>query len=350
MKIKKKFCICIVLLFLAPLHIIEANDRISDLIIAGDHKDISSPLGDPYTLTPPWDTNEKDDDFFGAGDGQHVSVWNVDDYKGWVSITTSASNGKTLGIAYFGHLSKWQCPYTGLYKINYYYSYEGLSWVSQYDVTCGNAAYIHCNFNDKENVYQVFGKSGSHSLFFKDNRTLAIQEHAEKGEEYWIGAYCVLFGHAETYSHHPVQGQIESTGSLKRITLELINEPPTRPTRPDGITSGKIGKPCTYTTKATDPNGHEIRYGWDWNGDMTVDKWTDYFDSGLKIECNHSWEKKGDYTIRVIAKDECGLQSEWSDPLTINITKNKAVIIHPLFQMLLELLQYKFPRFIPSLS
>lgn len=350
MKITKKFCICIVLLFLVPLNVTVANDEISGITVAGDNKGVSGSLRDPYILTPPWDIYEQDDDFFGDGDGQYVSEWNVDNYEGWVSITTSASNGKTLGTSYFGHLSKWQCPYTGLYKISYYYSYEGSSWVAQYDVTCGNAAYIHCNFNDKENAYQVFGKSGSHSLFFKDNRTLTIQEHAEKGEEYWIGAYCVLFGHAETYSHHPVQGQIESTGSLKRITLELINEPPTMPTRPDGVTLGKIGKPCAYTTKATDPNGHKIRYGWDWNGDMTVDEWTGYFDSGSEVECNHSWEEKGDYAIRVIAKDECGLQSDWSDPLVVAMPKNKMFDMDTLFQQFLELIMDRLPRFIPLLS
>lgn len=350
MKIRRKFCICIVLLFLVPLNVTVANDEISDITVADDDKGVSGSLGDPYILTPPWNIYEQDDDFFGAGDGQHVSEWNIDDYEGWVSITTSASNGKTLGISYFGHLSKWQCPYTGLYKINYYYYYEGSSWITQYDVTCGNAAYIHCNFNDKEHIFQVFGKSGSHSLFFKDNRTLTIQEHAEKGEDYWIGAYFVLFGHAETYSHYPVGGQIESTGSLKRITLELINEPPTIPNRPDGVASGKIGKPYTYITTATDPNGHKIRYGWDWDGDEIVDEWTSYFDPETKIQSEHIWKVRGEFRVQVKAEDEEGLQSDWSDSLVVAMPKNKESIIHPLFQLFLQFLKDRFPGLISSLS
>ncbi|GEM_PF-3718718 len=344
MKITKKFCICVVLLFLVPLNVTVADDEISEIIVAGDDEDVSNYLGDPYILTPPWDTYEADDDFFGAGDGQHISEWNVDNYEGWVGITTSASNGKTLGIAYFGHLSKWHCSYTGLYKISYYYSYEGSSWVTQYDVTCGNTAYIHCNFNDKEHAYQVFGKSGTHSLLFKDSRTWTIQEHAEKGKDYWVGAYCALFGHAESYSHYKVGGQIESTGSLKRITLELINEPPTTPTRPDGATSGKTGNPYTYTTMATDPNGHKIRYGWDWDGDKIVDEWTSYFDPDMEIQSEHIWDEKGEFQVRVKAEDEKGLQSDWSDPLAVTMPKNKEFAIHPLFQMFLEFLQDRFPE------
>lgn len=343
MKKTKKICIFVILFFLVPLNVTVQGDNVNETNMAGDDKDIRDNLGYLYILYPPWDTYETDDDFFGSGDGQHISEWNVNNQEGWVAISTSASNGKALGIAYFGHLSKWYCPYTGMYKISYYYSYEGSSWLTQYDVPCGNTAYIHCNFDDKEHAYQIFGKSGTHSLLFKDSRTWVIQEHAEKGKYYWVGAYCVLFGHTESYSHANVRGQIESTGKLNRITLELINEPPTTPIRPAGSTSGKLGDSYTYRTMATDLNGHKIRYGWDWNGDNIVDEWTTYFDSEVEIQSEHIWTEKGEFQIRVKAEDEEGLQSEWSDPLVIIMTKNKECVRSSLFQIFLEFLQYMSP-------
>jgi len=344
MKITKKVFMCVLILFLTLLNNIVYGNEISKTDMAGDDKHTRDYLINPYILSPPWIIYETNDDFFGSGDGQYISEWNVDNYQGWIAISTSASNGKALGSTYFGHLSKWPCIYTGVYKISYYYSYEGSSWINQYDVPCGNTAYIHCNFNGSEHAYKIFGESGTHSLIFKDSRIWTIQEYAEKGKQYWIGAYCVLFGHAESYSHSNVGGQIESTGKLNRITLELINEPPNIPTRPIGTTSGKIGYTYIYSTTATEPNGHKIRYGWDWNGDEIVDEWTSYFEPGIKIQTKHIWDDIGEYQIRVKAEDEEGLLGEWSNPLVISMVKNKEFALYSLFQIFLEFLKYSCPR------
>jgi len=49
---------------------------------------------------------------------------------------------------------------------------------------------------------------------------------------------------------------------------------------------------------------------------------------------------KGDYEIHVKAKDEYDAESEWSDPLSISMPKNKA--INP-FLLFLERLIERFP-------
>jgi hypothetical protein len=41
------------------------------------------------------------------------------------------------------------------------------------------------------------------------------------------------------------------------------------------------------------------------------------------VETSYIWTDKGDYEIRVKAKDEHGVQSEWSDPLPISMAKIK---------------------------
>ena len=57
-------------------------------------------------------------------------------------------------------------------------------------------------------------------------------------------------------------------------------------------------------------------------------------------EVNHTWDEKGEYEIRVKAKDEHDAESEWSDPLPITMPKNK--VVNP-FLLFLERLIERFP-------
>ena len=112
------------------------------------------------------------------------------------------------------------------------------------------------------------------------------------------------------------------------------NNPPNKPSKPDGSTSGKVGTSYSYSTSTTDPDGDNIRYGWDWDGDGIVDEWTSFYESGETITTLHTWTKKGAYNVRVKAQDEDGLESEWSDPLSVTMPKNKELAIPPLLRFL----------------
>ena len=48
----------------------------------------------------------------------------------------------------------------------------------------------------------------------------------------------------------------------------------------------------------------------DW-GDGTKEDWIGPYKSGLEIIINHSWNRKGNFTIRVKVKDEYNLESDW---------------------------------------
>jgi Peptidase family C25/PKD domain len=91
-----------------------------------------------------------------------------------------------------------------------------------------------------------------------------------------------------------------------------------------GQSSGKTGVEYTYNASTTDPNGDQIYYLFDW-GDGSNSEWIGPIDSGETANAPHIWEEKGNYEIKVKAKDEYGLESEWSDPLPINMPKNKAI-------------------------
>jgi hypothetical protein len=127
-------------------------------------------------------------------------------------------------------------------------------------------------------------------------------------------------------------------------TQQQQNVPPNKPNKPSGTSSGKIKTVYTYTTNTTDPNGDQVYYMWDW-GDGSQSSWLGPYNSGVTISTTHKWTVKGQYSIKVKAKDTSGAESPWSDPLPITMpySYNK-----PMLQFL-ELLFERFPHAFPLL-
>jgi hypothetical protein len=96
------------------------------------------------------------------------------------------------------------------------------------------------------------------------------------------------------------------------------NQSPEKPNTPDGATSGEVGMTYYYATQTIDPEGDQIYYLFDW-GDDTDSSWLGPYDSGATAEGSHTWTDQGMYEIKVIAKDDNGGYSEWSDPLPVII-------------------------------
>jgi len=121
---------------------------------------------------------------------------------------------------------------------------------------------------------------------------------------------------------------------------EIIHYPET-PDKPTGSASGKVGEAYTYCTTTTDPDGDQVYYFWDW-GDGTDSGWLGPYDSGVELCTNHSWDQRGVYEIRVKAKDTSGLESPWSDPLSVSMPKSK-YMLRPTFANFLEKHPHPFP-------
>jgi len=119
---------------------------------------------------------------------------------------------------------------------------------------------------------------------------------------------------------------------------EPENEPPEKPSKPSGPTSGKAGTSYSYSSSTTDPDGDQVWYKWDWGNETSG--WNGPYDSGDTVTASHIWEEKGDYNIKVKAKDVHGEESPWSDPLPITMPKTKA--INP-FLLFLERLMERYP-------
>jgi len=112
--------------------------------------------------------------------------------------------------------------------------------------------------------------------------------------------------------------------SLEMIATSYPSpDSPLKPDTPNGETNGQIGQSYDYTTKAIDPNGDQIKYGWDWDGDLIPDEWTGWYDSDVTITTSHTWTQQGNYDIRVKARDTSGLESEWSYPLPVSMPVNQ---------------------------
>ena len=118
-----------------------------------------------------------------------------------------------------------------------------------------------------------------------------------------------------------------------------------KPDKPSGEIYGTTGEEYEYSTKINHPQGLDIQYGWDWNNDKVADEWTDFYPSGQTICTNHVWQYDGSYLVRVKARDNNSMESQWSDPLTVSMPKiknnfileiiNKNVVINKLIKIII---------------
>lgn len=116
--------------------------------------------------------------------------------------------------------------------------------------------------------------------------------------------------------------------------FEILNNPPSKPNI-DGQLSGKAGTDYYYNISGDDPDGNDIWVLIEW-GDGTNTSWLGPYVRSYKFNESHTWKEKDSYTVRAIARDEFGAESQWGT-LNITIPKNKAFTFNfNLFKWLLE--------------
>jgi hypothetical protein len=112
----------------------------------------------------------------------------------------------------------------------------------------------------------------------------------------------------------------ESTiGPIWNFTT-MTNDPPDTPGQPSGPTEGFAGENLVYSARTSDPNGHQIYYWFDWgNGENSG--WLGLYQSNETVSESYAWPESGEYEIRVKAKDIYDAESNWSEPLIVNISE-----------------------------
>ncbi len=81
----------------------------------------------------------------------------------------------------------------------------------------------------------------------------------------------------------------------------------------------------------------------DWD-DTSNSSWIGPYNSGEQVNSSHSWTRKGNFNVKVKAKDIYGHQSDWSDPLSVTMPTDKIINIlffrflqgHPFLTKILE--------------
>jgi hypothetical protein len=114
---------------------------------------------------------------------------------------------------------------------------------------------------------------------------------------------------------------------------DLCDHAPNQPSKPTGVISGRTGISYNYTSVATDPDSDRLYYWFDW-GDDSNSGWLGPYRSGRNCTASHSWSSKGDYVIMVKVKDQHGIESDWSDPLSISMPKSKLYMKIPFLNFL----------------
>ncbi|KYK29630.1 hypothetical protein AYK20_05150 [Thermoplasmatales archaeon SG8-52-1] len=105
--------------------------------------------------------------------------------------------------------------------------------------------------------------------------------------------------------------------------LEPIDDNPPDTPIIDGPVKGTIKTDYTFTAVTSDIDGDNISYYFNW-GDSSNSGWTDYVPSGTIVNLSHSWEKSGTYTIKVKAKDDYDMESEWGE-LKVTMPRDKTI-------------------------
>jgi len=124
-----------------------------------------------------------------------------------------------------------------------------------------------------------------------------------------------------------------------------LNQQPFQPERPSGVASGKSGTEYVFSSRTIDPFSLDLYYLWDW-GDGTISEWSGPYHSGETCSASHIWSNRGNYEIKVKAKNIDNAESDWSDPLPITMPYTMK---NPLQQFLAWLFQW-FPYAFPLLQ
>jgi parallel beta-helix repeat protein len=102
-------------------------------------------------------------------------------------------------------------------------------------------------------------------------------------------------------------------------TFSILNLQPMAP-QISGPSQGGNGIPFNFTVVATDPQGKQIYYKFDW-GDGNFSDWLGPIDSSVLFKTSYAWATDGNYSIRVKAMNIDGDESNWSVVHQISIAE-----------------------------
>ena len=265
---------------------------------------------------------------FEEGEGDLPTGWNHDTVMNseiyhWDN-TNFHSGEKSIGVSKISQNGWYDWSTTDLiavdlvnmkYIISVYYTYSDLPnegqkagiWLELYNENREDLLIAFGNFLEYSNQWTC---GGTHSAWIPDEYAI-------------ITSYVkIRIDHLSFWGSPDPNPEVEIR--FDDVYFGVIeNDPPLKPNTPTGPSSGKKLNNYTYSTNAIDPDDDQLYYFWDW-GDNTTDLCGPY-NSGENCQCTHMYQENGTYEIRVKARDEKFQGSEWSDPLSVSMPKNKPI-------------------------
>ena len=118
-------------------------------------------------------------------------------------------------------------------------------------------------------------------------------------------------------------GYVSITVNDGSVTVQGTNNPPNTPSTPSGPSTRDVGESGTYSTSATDPDGDQVQYRFDWDasGGHDYSGWTSLGASGHTGSLSHSWGSAGTYVVMAQARDSQGATSGWSNGWTVVVSE-----------------------------
>jgi plastocyanin len=126
------------------------------------------------------------------------------------------------------------------------------------------------------------------------------------------------FDTAGTYKYHcTYHSSMKGT-----VIVTAPNQPPNTPTTPSGPGTLNVGQSGMYSTMATDPNGDQVQYRFDFdaNGAHAYSAYTPLVPSGQTGSMSYIWNTSGTYVVKSQARDSFGLTSNWSNGMTVVVS------------------------------
>lgn len=128
------------------------------------------------------------------------------------------------------------------------------------------------------------------------------------------------------YGEHSCDIVLDTSDSdgIFKVKVNIVEPPNHPPHQPflNGPSAGNHQIEQTFTARSIDQDNDQLWFLWDWD-DGTMSEWIGPADNNTDFTQKHRWSEEGSYQVRVQAKDEHGAISDWSDPLSIEIPKNK---------------------------
>ena len=199
-------------------------------------------------------------------------------------------------------------------------------------------------YNNSDTGIRVNVRSNGNKIYHNNFINNVVESATDRGSNTWYsylpgGNYWSNFDEpAEGAWDNDSDGIADSPYNIPRGDNQDLypfmypngwNTPPETPAKPTGppLPIKWTNKIYIFITDTTDLEGDQVQYGWDWNGNGTVDEWTNFYDSGESANASHLWIFSGTYYVKVKARDIYSAESDWSEPLKVRVVEAPRKIV-----------------------